>query len=465
MPLPVPVQRQREVVCLPPRGHQVVLGTAGSGKTTMAILRAAFLTDPELPERGKTLLLTFNKGLGAYIKSMAGDELRRVHVEHFHKFARGYLNSQGLMGGWSAVVDGKPRDALIEAAIANVRGRYDPHSFFDRPLGFFAAEVSWLAQHGISTLDEYVDTRRSGRSEARLEADLRPVMWEIRQEYQALRAAKGHRYDWDDIGSAVAAQLEIDTSPRRYKHIIIDEGQDLSPEMLRALSKAIPADGSLTFFGDVAQQVYGHRMSWRSAGLKISKVWEFKENYRNTGEIAKLGLSIAAMPYYAGLPDMVSPNTPAAEGPKPTLVRCTAADVEIKLVAEQVNRLSETQSVAVLARTVKQYEKILPHLKRGAKTLRTENLAWVDGQGIYYGTYHSAKGLEFDSVVLPFLSEGELPDPQFVLDFGEAEAAANDGRLLYVGVTRARRALIMTYTGARSPLLPDDNDLYVMLSR
>jgi hypothetical protein len=41
--------------------------------------------------------------------------------------------------------------------------------------------------------------------------------------------------------------------------------------MLRALSKAIPPDGSFTFFGDVAQQIYGHRMTWRSAGLKPLK--------------------------------------------------------------------------------------------------------------------------------------------------------------------------------------------------
>ena len=98
MPFPVPVERQREVVYLPAKGHHVVLGTAGSGKTTMAILRAAFLADPELPGNGPVLLLTYNKALGSYIRTISQGRLRNVTVEHYHKFARGYLASRGLMG-------------------------------------------------------------------------------------------------------------------------------------------------------------------------------------------------------------------------------------------------------------------------------------------------------------------------------------------------------------------------------
>ncbi len=60
------------------------------------------------------------------------------------------------------------------------------------------------------------------------------------------------------------------------------------------------------------------------------------------------------------------------------------------------------------------------------------------------GTYHSAKGLEFDTVVLPFLSAHRLPHPPDVFAFGEDEAASQDSKLLYVGVTRAKANLILT---------------------
>jgi superfamily I DNA/RNA helicase len=123
--------------------------------------------------------------------------------------------------------------------------------------------------------------------------------------------------------------------PRRYKHIVLDEGQDFSPEMLRSLVGAIPADGSLTFFGDAAQQIYGRRISWRDAGLQVpGPVW-FKKNYRNTKEIADLGLAIAAMPYYADEPDMVAPDEFRAAGPKPTLVRFPTEDAETSFIVQQ----------------------------------------------------------------------------------------------------------------------------------
>jgi hypothetical protein len=65
--LPVPEGRQREVVFHPPEGRFVVLGTAGSGKTTMSVHRAAHLGDPATDHSGRTLFVTFNRALIAYL--------------------------------------------------------------------------------------------------------------------------------------------------------------------------------------------------------------------------------------------------------------------------------------------------------------------------------------------------------------------------------------------------------------
>ena len=70
MALPIPIGRQKEVLCLPAKGHFVILGTAGSGKTTLAILRSAYLSDPSTDHHGKTLLVTFNRALVAYLKHL-----------------------------------------------------------------------------------------------------------------------------------------------------------------------------------------------------------------------------------------------------------------------------------------------------------------------------------------------------------------------------------------------------------
>lgn len=82
------------------------------------------------------------------------------------------------------------------------------------------------------------------------------------------------------------------------------------------------------------------------------------------------------------------------------------------------------------------------------------------GPGLFYGTYHAAKGLEFDTVLVPFLSAQRSPRPQDIEAFGDPEANAMDGRLLYVAVTRARHDLILSYTGVPSGLLPLDESLY-----
>src|SRR5207244_13104228 len=77
------------------------------------------------------------------------------------------------------------------------------------------------------------------------------------------------------------------------------------------------------------------------------------------------------------------------------------------------------------------------------------------GRGVNLMTYHRAKGLEFDAVFLPRLLDGELP-----FRSGRTRAPVEEARrLLYVGITRARRYLHMTWPAAagkaRSPFLDE----------
>jgi superfamily I DNA/RNA helicase len=201
-------------------------------------------------------------------------------------------------------------------------------------------------------------------------------------------------------------------------------------------------------------------MSWRDAGLNIKKIWEFKENYRNTKQIAQLGLAISQMPYFREVPDIVEPVSPIADGPKPTLVKHSSIEQEIEFVVQQALQIARTQSVAILVRDSRYLNKITPRLNRSVN-LDEEIKAWKPQQGIpYYGTYHSAKGLEFDTVILPFCGNELLPDPEAIRAFGDPDAMAQAGRLLYVGVTRAKTRLIVTYSGEITRLLPSDISLY-----
>jgi superfamily I DNA/RNA helicase len=95
-------------------GQHVVLGTAGSGKTTLAIIRAAYLADAENPDAGRTLLVTFNRSLVTYLNWYGGNELQNVDVRTFPRFAIGYLSSRNRM---RPICEGAERSRYIRAAI------------------------------------------------------------------------------------------------------------------------------------------------------------------------------------------------------------------------------------------------------------------------------------------------------------------------------------------------------------
>jgi hypothetical protein len=457
--LPTPKGKQKEVLALPGKGHAVVLGTAGSGKTTMAIHRAAILADPRTSHSGKVLLVTFNRTLVAYLNYWRPSALVDVTIENYHAFARGYLSGRGRLGS-DAICSAAEMESLVAKAAQEVAGRSDQQSvpLFERPRQFFVDEIRFLARYGLTDA-EYIESDRFGRGSGFLR-ELRPAMLDVRDEYLNMRQAAGRSFDWDDLAGAVLEELLIDDRDRLYRHVVIDEGQDFSPQMLKSLAAAIPPDGSLTFFGDMAQQIYGRHISWRRAGLVVPNgVAEFRRNYRNTPEIADLGLAIAGMKYYKGVPDMVVPDEFEPAGPLPSLALFDSVENETHFVIESAMAAAQTGSVGVLMRR-HQDEGRFRKAFRGGQYLSRDMRIWDPGPGISWGTVHAAKGYEFDTVILVGISESGWPEPQVINTYGPVVAATMDGPLLYVGVTRARRELIMTSVGPASTLLPPNNGLW-----
>jgi superfamily I DNA/RNA helicase len=452
--LPRPVGRQKEVLALPAAGHTVVLGTAGSGKTTLAIHRAAYLANPATNHGGRTLLVTFNKCLVEYLKAL-GPGLRNVEVRNYHHFARGYLANRGKMAQ-NAIATPQLAATYGQQAIGAVKTAGWTAATFDRPIQFLVEEFQWISQNGLHSADEYVDAEEQERMGARVPHAERAAVFAAYEHYRALRNAAGKPYDWDDLAQTVVSEFSSDGDARYYKHVIIDEGQDFSPVMLQSLAAAIPSEGSLTFFGDMAQQIYGHKISWRSAGLDVRDrdIWKFEQNYRNTKQIAQLALAIAKSSHYRGIVDLIEPKSPTADGPLPALVGFKTEAEELKFVASLAQKLAETGTVAVLFRD-RELEQVLPRLVSVTPTrLHRDVNIWPRGPGLFYGTYHAAKGLEFDSVLVPFASSERLPHPPDVTTFGADDASARNTKLLYVAVTRAKANLVLTHSGAPTSLLP-----------
>jgi superfamily I DNA/RNA helicase len=458
---PRPVGQQAEVLALRSDGHVVVLGTAGSGKTTMAMLRALKLSDPRVPNCGRTLLVTYNRALLALLRpaNLASGDL--LEVRNYHHFARGYLASRGLIE-YDDIVSEEKRRELTTAAVVQVTAN-DPVAL--RPgIDFAFAEMEWLSRNGVETLDQYQRIERTGRIQPFERGDPRERMWAVYEAYRTARTNAGYRYDWNDIAGAMLAELMVDESPRYYRHIVIDEGQDFSPQMLRTITAAAADGGSVTFFGDAAQQIYGRGLSWRAAGFRhIGKVWEFARNYRNSPQIAALGLAIADLPYFAGQPDMVRPDEFADAGPPPTLRMFDSVAEELVWVSVQAAALGNVGSTAVLFRRETDARAFVG-LCAPAQPLDRDTQVWTNQPGVWASTVHSAKGFEFQSVILCGLSADRWPEPEAITGEGEDEATAADGRLLYVAVTRARQNLLLTAAVQLTNLMPENADLWLEIS-
>ncbi len=428
--IPIPIGRQKEVVYLPATGHTIVLGTAGSGKTTMAMLRAIRLQKNFTNPEERTLLVTFNKMLLSYMHSFQASVPTGLDILNYHKVARGFLNSRGKMQGWNLILNPDQTKATVEKALIDVQAKVRA-PVLRRPSPVFYEEIRWLEQFGIRNLDNYLKSERIGRKGTRINGAVnRKAVWKVYQQYQSLRVQQGRMYDWDDLALAVQDELNKNNSDWMYRHIVIDEGQDFSPSMLRSLSLGIPANGSLTFFGDVAQQIYGVRVSWKNSGLNAEQIWRFRENYRNSKEIAKLALAISKMPYFDDEPDIVEPREPAAAGPKPLLVKFPNTTTERSFVVSNAVRLAGNQRVGILVKKRSEVKLLLKAIP-ASQNLRVVELhgdrgQWFWDPGIMVGTYNSAKGLEFETVFMPYCSEELMPDEERVNEVGNDEACEEE---------------------------------------
>ncbi|NIH93191.1 hypothetical protein FHU31_000147 [Mycolicibacterium fluoranthenivorans] len=462
-----PRGKQSDVVYFDPGQDLVVLGTAGTGKTTMAVLRAKYLAHPMTPNHGPVLLVTYNNALVRYLRHLVPDALGDVAVETYAKFARGYLASIGKMpSGWGNILEGGRLRTTVARAVTSARLEFAHNAFFDRHTGFFVDELAWIADMGIEALDDYLKADRVGRKTALMPGH-RSAVWRIRSHYLQHRAADGVPYDWHDLASAVRVGLGNDLRPRKYRHIVIDEGQDLSPEAIRSLVAAVQPGGTVCFFGDYHQQIYGQGLSWRRCGLRVGSVDRFADNLRNTTQIARVAIAMSTMPHMAaaGVDDLVVPVEPAADGTIPTLLKCRDRAAEISEVQRVAVNQSAVGTVGVLARTLEDASRAVAGVP-GIRRLKESPSEWWDpSPGIYYGTYHSAKGLEFDVVILPFADSDRLPNQEVVNTLGLTDASSRDGKSLYVAVTRAKAELLVTYTSALSPLLPREPGLWAEVAQ
>jgi superfamily I DNA/RNA helicase len=431
---------QLELVKEKPSGVLVIRGSAGSGKTTTALMRLRQLSRSRLARRTRlehedpvrVLVLTYNKTLKGYVEALAAEQVTAdpnltLTVATFAKWAKSLVGS-------SVNVDADRAEQLLRRLARDFSNNPD----------FICDEVKYLlGRFAPHDLESYLTTRRQGRgaSPRMEEAARRRLLDEVVYPYLKQKADRKIG-DWRDLETAAAAAQP----DRIWDVVVVDETQDFTANMVRAVLAHTDDDTSTTFIIDAVQQIYKHGFAWSDVGLKNPRVRSLKKNHRNTRQIAAF-----ARPLVDGLTvgsDGMLPDLDAAtrEGPKPVVLSGRFLG-QLQWVLDNIVRTADlaNESVAFLHALGGGWNSEL--LAR----LDAEKVPYVDLQradhwpagdeAVAVSTLHSAKGLEFDHVVILGLNAEVTPHG------ADADDTDLDGlrRLLAMGIGRAQQTVTIGY--------------------
>jgi hypothetical protein len=431
-------------------GPARVAGSAGTGKTIVAIHRAVRLAR-ENPS-AKVLLASFSDPLAAELAKKVlvlapetGGVVPRITTASFQGIAEQMFQLEHGV---------RPRiasDAVIRERLRAAAAAVGLKGFSER---FLLSEwTNVIDAWGLTSLDAYSTVQRMGRK-SRLGPNQRASLWPV---FQSVRdALSAERYTtWANVFTGLADAL-AQRSSKSFDHIVIDEAQDLAPAELRFFAALAPAKADGLFLsGDVGQRIFQHPFSWASLGVDVrGRSHTLKVCYRTSQQIRRAAdkLLPAVLRDTDGLEDERRGIISVFDGPPPEVKAfntiAAEADAVRKTVETWLGDGIAAHEIGVFVRTPQ-----LVSRARGA----IGGLAGVDE--ITTAPMSLAKGLEFRAVVVMACDEGILPLDERVADAAD-EAELDDiyeteRRLLYVACTRAREHLLLTGVTPTSEYLAD----------
>jgi len=452
---------QRELVERRFGGPARIAGSAGTGKTVVALHRAAHLARANPDAR--ILLTTFSETLASALRTklarLIGTEPRlreRIDVDALDAVARRLYDR--LLGRAAVASREVMRELVRAAALASVDQRFS--------LPFLLSEWKEVVDAWqIDSWEAYRDVARLGRK-TRLPEKQRQALWAI---FERVRAGLNGRrlVTQADLYSRLAGHLAADERPP-YDFVIVDEAQDVSVAQLRfvaALGGGRP--DALFFAGDLGQRIFQLPFSWRSLGVDIrGRSGTLRVNYRTSHQIRAqadrlLGKHVTDVD---GNTEDRGGAISVFNGADPVLRVLDSAEEESTVVGRW---LAERAAEGVTPGEMAVFVRSPAELPRAHAAVETAGLlaALLDDDvetardRVSVGTMHLSKGLEFRSVAVMACDDEVLPLQariEAVTDEGDLEEVYDTERhLLYVVCTRARDHLLVTGVSPASEFLED----------
>jgi hypothetical protein len=452
---------QRQWVVREYSGPARVSGSAGTGKTIVALHRAAHLARANADAR--VLLTTFSDTLANALrvrltKLVEGEPrlAERVEVYSLPAIARRLYRS--LVGPLSIIDPDTLLGTLREASHAT-----GGHKFSDQ---FLISEWDQVVDAWqLSTWEAYRDVARLGRK-TRLPEPQRQTLWAI---FDKTRADLGTRGVITEATMYAALADAIERGKRSpYEFVVVDEAQDLSVSQLRFLAAlGGQRPDALFFAGDLGQRIFQQPFSWKSLGIDLrGRSRTLRVNYRTSHQIRVqadrlLGPSVSDVD---GITEERDETVSVFNGPPPTIRVYEDEDTETQAVSDwlaaQLTSGVQLHEIAIFVRSRDQLDRAQGAAERvGAKSRVLDDGVEITTGHLAICTMHLAKGLEFRAVAVMACDDEVVPLQQRIETVGDEadlqEVYDTERHLLYVACTRARDALLVTAVEPGSEFLDD----------
>jgi len=418
----------------------VIQGIAGSGKTTVALHRLAWLLheDNSDADPSRCLVVVFNRSLKAYIETILPElGVEGVQIKTYHQWLR--LIASDLIGDQKFGSFKRCREAELFKS---------SHLILDGIEKYIGANPQFEGRDYLSDLFAFY--RQMSREE-----HLWPKWGDVSAQF-AEQAEKGLIEEQDEsvlLNLVYAREGHYPCKPGTFlhscDHIVIDEAQDFGIVEIRAMLGALAPERTVTIVGDAAQKIIMNRSfgGWEEilaeAGFEDSNPIELMVSHRTTREILEVASHIRGG---SGLDmDLIEA---ARRGPKPTLIRADSYAVEPDLIARWIESRYEEDPLslsAILCRWPKQAERLTNALhKAGCDYVRWAHRDSFDfSPGVLVTNVHQVKGLEFRNVLVVNPTEDQY-----------SVSSDEERGLLYVAATRAELRLDFICCGRTTELLP-----------
>ena len=449
-----------------------VLGGAGTGKTVVAMHRARWLAQQLIKSEssGRVLFTTYTRNLSTDIRSSLSKicspaELQRLEVIHLDGWVSTFLKGQGLP---VRVFDQTARKACWDLAMAIA----DPSLGLDRR--FY--EEEWkevVLANGCRTQPEYLAARRVGRG-TRLTRQNRAQIWPV---FDAMRMELRQRGLWEpeEAKQAAAELIKESGLDARYAAVVVDEAQDLDVagfSLVRTLVGQSHAN-DLFIVGDPHQRIYGKPLVLSRCGIEIrGRSRKLRINYRTTEETRAWATAVLNGIDFDDLDGGLDPATDyrsLLHGDEPLIKAFEDTAEEQKFLTSTLHQIQQAQgglaATCIVARTNSGAEKLNVAMMRAGFSTRIINKDESDDPSdpaLRIATMHRVKGLEFDQVFIPNLDINQLPlrvELDQRPDQLSRELFENQERsLLHVAATRAKKRVVITYSGKPSIFITKQKD-------